>query len=45
MHKPESVLENETHNIPWSFEIQTNLLIRTWIPDLVLIKLIKDIAC
>ena len=24
MHKPESVLENETHEIPWDFEIQTD---------------------
>ena len=24
MHKPESVLENETHNILWDFEIKTD---------------------
>ena len=27
MHKPESVLENEMHKIPWDFEIQTDHLI------------------
>ena len=24
MHKPESVLENETHKIVWNFEIETD---------------------
>ena len=24
MHKPESVLENETHKILWDFQIQTD---------------------
>ena len=27
MHNLESILENETHKIPWDFEIQTDLLI------------------
>ena len=27
MHKPKSVLENETHKILWNFEIQTDHLI------------------
>ena len=27
MHKPESVLENEMHKIPWDFEIQADHLI------------------
>ena len=38
MHKPESVLENETHKILWDFEIQTDHLIPTRKPDLVQIN-------
>ena len=38
MHKPESVLENETHKILWDFEIQTDHLIPARRPDLVLIN-------
>ena len=29
IHKPESVLENETHNILWDFDLKTNRLIRS----------------
>ena len=29
MHKPESVLENETHKILWDFIIQADPLIKT----------------
>ena len=36
MHKPESILENETHWIPWDFEIQTDLLILATKPNLVI---------
>ena len=35
MHKPESVLENETHKILWDFEFQTSHLISARKPDLV----------
>ena len=38
MHKPESVLENETHKILWDYEIQTDHLIPARRPDLVLIN-------
>ena len=38
MHKPESVLENETHKILWDFKIQTDHLITARRPDLVLIN-------
>ena len=38
MHKPESVLENETHKILWDFEIKTDHLIPARRPDLVLIN-------
>ena len=36
MHKPESVLENETHKFLWDFQIQTDNLIliqSTWTSD------------
>ena len=36
-HNPESVLENETHKLLWDFEIQTNNLILTRWPDIVII--------
>ena len=38
MHKPESVLENETHKIIWDFEIKTDHPILARRPDLVLIN-------
>ena len=34
MHKPESVLENETHKILWDFEIKADYLISTSRSDL-----------
>ena len=36
MHNPESVQENETHNLLWDFEIQTDHLISTRRPDLLI---------
>ena len=33
MHKPESFLENEMHEISWDFEIQTDHLIQVRKPD------------
>ena len=45
MHKLESLLENETHKLPWDFEIQTDHLISARQPYLVIInkkrKLVK----
>ena len=38
MHKPESVLENETHKILWDFEIKTDHLIPARRPDLIFIN-------
>ena len=38
IHNPESVLENETHKLPWGFEIQTDHLISTRRPDLVIVN-------
>ena len=38
MHKPENVLENETHKIIWGFEIITDHPIPAGRPDLVLIN-------
>ena len=43
MHNPESVLENETHKLLWDFEIQTDHLISTRRPDLVILKKKKEI--
>ena len=38
IHKTKSILENEMHKILWDFEIQTDLLIPTGRPGLVLIN-------
>ena len=38
MHKPEFVLENETHKILWNFEIQTDHLIFARQPALVIVN-------
>ena len=38
MHKPESVLENETHKLLWDFEIQTDHLISARQPNLIIIN-------
>ena len=38
MHKPEGILENETHKNLWDSEIQTDHLILARKPDLVLIN-------
>ena len=38
MHKPESVLENETHRILWDCEIQTDHSIPAMRPDLIIVK-------
>ena len=42
MHKPESVLENETHKVLRNFEIQTDDLISARRPDLVILKKKKE---
>ena len=38
MPKPESIQENETHKIPWDFEIQTNHLISARRPNVVVVN-------
>ena len=38
MHKPESIMENETHKILWDFEIKTDHLILARRPDLLIIS-------
>ena len=38
IHNPESVLENETHNILWDFEIRMDHQISARRPDLVLVN-------
>ena len=42
---PESVLKNETHKLLWDFEIQTDHLISTRRPDLVIINNKKKKIC
>ena len=37
MHNPEPVLENNTHKLPWDFDIHTNHLISARRPDLIII--------
>ena len=37
-HSAESVLVNETHKLPWDFEIQTDHLISASRPDLMIVK-------
>ena len=37
MHNPASVLTNDTHKFLWYFDIQTNHLISTRRPDLIII--------
>ena len=38
MHNPASVLENNTHKLPWNFNIHTDPLILARRPDLIIIK-------
>ena len=38
MHNPTSVLENETHKLPWDFDLQTDHQISVRRPDLVIIN-------
>ena len=44
MHNPASVLENGTHKLLWEFDIQTDHLISTWRPDLIIINKKRDLA-
>ncbi len=38
LHNPESIQENETHKLLWDFEIQTDHLISTRRPDLIIVN-------
>ena len=38
MHNPAPVLENDTHKLLWDFDIQTDHLISTRRPDLIIIN-------
>ena len=38
MHNPAAVQENATHKLLWDFEIQTDHLISTRRPDLIIIN-------
>ena len=37
MHKPKYILENETQNVLWDFEIQTDYLMQARGSDLVIV--------
>ena len=45
IHKPASVLENDTHKLLWDFDIQTDHLIMARRPDLIIIKKKKKRTC
>ena len=38
MHNPAPVLENDTHKLPWDFDIHTDHLISARRPDLIIIN-------
>ena len=38
MHNPASVLENDTHKLLWDLDIQTDRIITTREPDLIIIN-------
>ena len=42
MHNLAPVLENDTHNLPWDFNIQTDLLIPARRPDLIIVNKKKE---
>ena len=44
-HNAASVLENNTHKLPWDFKIHTDHLISARRPDLVIINKKKKITC
>ena len=44
MHNPTPVLENDTHKLPWDFDIQTDQLTLAKRPDLIIINKIKKIC-
>ena len=44
MHNPASVLENDSHNLLWDFNIQTDHLIPARRPDLIIINKRKRIC-
>ena len=45
MHNPGPVLENDTHKLLWDFDIQTDHLITTRRPDLIIINNKKKRIC
>ena len=38
IHDPESILENKKHKVQWDFDVQTDYLISTRRPDLIIIN-------
>ena len=44
MHKPASILENDTHKLLWDFDIQTDHIIMARGTNLIVIKRKKSIC-
>ena len=44
MHNPVSIPENDTHKLPWDFDIQTDHLISVRTPDLIILNKKKRIC-
>ena len=38
MNNPASVLENDTHKLPWDFDTKTDLLTSAWRPDQLIVN-------
>ena len=45
MQNPAAVLENDTHKFLWDFDVQTDQLISSRRPDLIIISQKKKIIC
>ena len=45
MHNPAAVLEKDTHELQWDFDIHTDHLISTQRPDLIIINKKKKRTC
>ena len=45
MHNPAAVLENDTHKLPWDFDMQADHLISARTPELTIINKQRQIIC
>ena len=44
MHSPAPILENDTHQLPWDFDVQKDHLISAGRPDLIIILKKRELA-